>query len=78
MATASVRQSNQVHPPSPKKKRVDTQGNDRRKVFVKSGTATLLLAKGLTENATKVFIQGLEDNIGRLGGTLECSFLVVK
>lgn len=69
---------NQIHPPSPKKRRMDVNGNDKRKVFVKSGTATLLLAKGLTENAAKVLTVKLQNSIISLGGMCECSFLIVK
>lgn len=69
---------NQLNPPSPKKRRVDALGNDKRKVFVKSGTATLMLAKGLTENAAKVLTNKVQKAIESLGGTCECSFLIVK
>lgn len=74
----TISTKNQQNPPSPKKRRVDAQGNDKRKIFVKSGTATLLLAKGLTENAAHVFTKKLEENVQHLGGSLECSFLIVK
>ena len=39
---------NQQHPPLPKKKRVDSVGNDRRRFIVKSGNATLIIASGIT------------------------------
>lgn len=70
--------TNQQNPPLPKKKRVDTLGNSRRRVFAKSGTATLLLASELTEPAADAFINSMRDNTVRLGGKLECNFLVTR
>lgn len=70
--------TNQQNPPLPKKKRVDTLGNSRRRVFAKSGTATLLLASELTEPAADAFINSMRDNAVRLGGKLECNFLVTR
>lgn len=58
---------NQVHPPSPKKKRVDKQGNDRRKLWLKEGTATMLFVNGLTENGCKVLINKLNTTLIALG-----------
>jgi len=69
---------NQQNPPLPKKKRVDTFGNSKRRVFAKSGTATLLLASGLTEPGADAFIASLKDNTVRLGGKVECKFLVSR
>lgn len=47
---------NQVHPPRPKKARVDSLGNDRRKMWLKEGNATMLFVEGLTENGCKALI----------------------
>lgn len=73
-----VRQVNQQNPPSPKRKRVDSNGNDKRKVFAKSGTATLLIARGLTQNAAIAFTENLRENAERLGGESCCDFLITK
>lgn len=67
---------NQLHPTPPKKKRVDAQGNSRCKVFCKSGNATLGLAKGLTRPAADVLIKSIADNVNRLGGAIECDFII--
>lgn len=69
---------NQLHPPLPKQKRVDAQGNDRRRFFVKSGNATLMLAKGLTKNACDILESKIVNAIKDLGGECTCSFLGFK
>lgn len=71
-----VKVTNQVHPTPPKKKRVDAQGNARCRVFVKSGSATLLLAEKLTRPAADALIDSIGDNIARLGGVIACTFLI--
>ena len=69
-----VRQVNQQNPPLPKRKRVDARGNDRRRVFAKSGTATLLIAKNLTLNAAMAFTEKMRENAQNLGGECCCDF----
>lgn len=66
-----VKKQNQLRPPLPKKKRVDVAGNDKRKVYFKSGNSTMLLAKGLTENGAKVVQNVLENILTDLGTKLE-------
>lgn len=73
-----VRQVNQQNPPLPKRKRVDSQGNERKRVFAKSGTATLLLAKGLTQNAAIVFTEKIREHADRLGGEACCDFVITR
>lgn len=73
-----ISSKNQQNPPLPKKKRVDSQGNDKRRVFAKSGTATLLLVSGMTENSAKAFIESFKTNAERLGGKVECNFLMIR
>ena len=67
---------NQEHPTPPKKKRVDAQGNARIRVFVKSGDATMLLAKQLTRPAADALIESISSNTAKLGGILTCDFLI--
>ena len=68
---------NQEHPPLPKKKRVDAQGNDRKRVYFKSGNSSMLFCKGLTENGYKTLVRSLIDIATKLGtrieGTLICT-----
>ena len=69
---------NQRHPPLPKKKRVDAQGNDRRRFIVKSGNATLIIASGLTKEACDVLESTIKGSITNLGGKCECNFQVIR
>ena len=69
---------NQQNPPLPKKKRVDTQGNSRKRLFAKSGTATLLLVSGITQPAADAYISSMIENAKKLGGKIECNFLITK
>lgn len=73
-----MREQNQNHLPLPKKKRVDVQGNDKRRVFVKSGNATMMLAKGLTKNACDILESKIVNAIKDLGGECTCSFIKWK
>lgn len=41
---------NQVHPPRPKRVRVDKQGNERCRMWLKEGTSTMLFTDSLTKN----------------------------
>ena len=75
MATRTV---NQQNPPLPKKRRVDSKGNDTRRVFAKSGTATLMVAKNLSLNAALVFTEKMRENAKALGGEVCCDFVIAK
>jgi hypothetical protein len=68
---------NQQNPPLPKKKRVDSQGNDRRRLIAKSGNATLIIASGITGNGCTALERTIRDCITKLGGTCECSFKAI-
>ena len=67
---------NQANPPRPKKVRMDSQGNDRRRLFAKSGNATLCIASGITKNAAEVLEAHILGGIEHLGGKSECSFII--
>lgn len=66
-----LKSMNQIHPPLPRKKRVDAQGNDRRRLYFKSGNSTMLLCQGITENAAKVISNNLNNMCTKLGTKLE-------
>lgn len=57
---------------------MDVQGNDKRRVFVKSGNATMMLAKGLTKNACDILESKIVNTIKDLGGECTCGFLKWK
>ena len=62
-----ITQRNQVHNPLTKKKRVDATGNDKRRLWLKEGSATMLFVKGLTENGCKALISSINDSLVKLG-----------
>lgn len=59
--------SNQVHPPLPKKKRVDEHSNDLMRLWLKDGDSTMLIIKGLTRNGCKALINSINSNLIKLG-----------
>lgn len=62
---------NQLNPPPSKKKRVDSVGNDKRKLWLRSGgkddKTTMLIVDGLTENGCKAVEYALNDVLKKLG-----------
>jgi hypothetical protein len=71
---------NQVHPPLPKKKRVDEQGNDKRRLWLKDGKTTMPFVEGLTESACKVLINTINTSLVSLGSKPlpQNKFLITK
>ena len=69
---------NQKNPPRPKKARGDSQGNDRRRLYAKSGNATIRIASNLTQNACEVLEAHILGCIENLGGKSECSFIITQ
>ena len=67
----AYKQQNQLHPPLPKKKRVDKLGNDSRRVYFKCGNSSMLFCKGLTENGYKALKDAIDDIAHKLGTTIE-------
>lgn len=61
------RTKNQVHPPLPKKKRVDAVGNDHRRLWLKDGNTTMLFAEKLTAEACKALINSINNTLIKLG-----------
>lgn len=69
---------NQQNPPLPKRKRVDTQGNDRRRFIAKDGGTTMILVEGLTENGCKVLENSFRNTVERLGGKVKVNFKPIR
>lgn len=69
---------NQEHPPLPKKKRVDAQGNNRKRMFFKKGDSSMLFARGVTKETKDAFELGLRDLARKLGITIEGSFFCAQ
>ena len=72
------RTQNQQNPPLPKKKRVDTLGNSRYRVFAKSGNATMCIAKGLTKPGCDALIDNIIELTEKLGGQHDCNFIIIR
>lgn len=73
-----MKMTNQQNPSLPKKKRVDSKGNSHRRIFAKSGTATLEFAKLPSENAADALMESIKANTKRLGGTVSCTFFSAR
>lgn len=73
-----MKAQNQQNPPLPKKKRVDSNGNSHMRLFAKTGTATMCIASGLTQNACDVLEAHIKGCIENLGGKSECSYLIIR
>ena len=69
---------NQIHPPLPKKKRVDDKGNSYVRVIAKDGGASMIIAEHLTENAAGVFINKVSEVINKLGGKSKTTFKIIR
>ena len=67
MNQSKPNKTNQVHPPLPKKKRVDEQGNDKRRLWLRDGKTTMPLVEGLTEAGCKVLINTINTTLVKLG-----------
>lgn len=72
------KQLNQQNPPLPKKKRVDAQGNDHRRLIAKDGGTTMILVEGLTENGCKVLESVFRNSVERLGGKVKVGFKSIR
>lgn len=70
-----IKKQNQEFPITPKKKRVDSVGNDKRKLYFKSGGATITLIKSLTENQAKIIENVVHNIVEDLHLKLEGTFI---
>ena len=60
------------------KSSVDKVGNQRFRLFFKSGNATILVAKGLTKNQIKILTGEFKSNLDNYNSKVEGIWLVVK
>lgn len=58
---SKLKKANQEFPPTSKKKRVDSLGNDRRKLYLKDGGTTFTFVKNITEGQSKFLKKTIED-----------------
>lgn len=60
------------------KSSVDKVGNQRFRLFFKSGNATILVAKGLTRNQIKILTEEFKSNLDNYNSKVEGIWLVIK
>lgn len=66
---------NQVHHPQPRRKRVDAQGNHRKKMFYKDGTSTMLFCENITDNSAKALEERIRLYAEALGVKIKGIFI---
>lgn len=70
---------NQVHPSRSKKRSgTDASGNPYKRIWVKSGTSTMLLCEGLTKEGSQALINSITDDVLRFGSKLKCTFMITQ
>ena len=70
---------NQVHPSRSKKRSgTDASGNPHKRIWVKSGTGTILLCKGLTKEGSQALIDIITDGALKLRGEIACTFMITQ
>jgi len=70
-----MKKVNQEFPPTPKKRRIDKVGNDRRKLYLKQGGTTMTFVKSLTEGQAKVVENVIYNVLEDLGLKSEVTML---
>lgn len=65
--TRTTRLHNQVHPPRPKKVRVDARGNETVQMWLRDGRTTMPFVTGLTPNGVSVLINSINTTLKSLG-----------
>lgn len=69
---------NQLNPPKPRHRTVDSLGNVRKRIYCKAGNSSMLLAKNVAVPAAKVFISGMRENAKKLGINLELNMIITQ
>lgn len=78
MQKTKVHIQNQQHQQRKDKSAVDEVGNNRFRLFFKSGGASILVAKGLTKNEIYILTKQFENNLKNYDSKLEGVWLSVK
>lgn len=69
---------NQQNPPLPKRKRMDAQGNNRKRFIVKDGGATTIIASGATEACYNQAWSKFVDLIEKGGGKITVQTKIIQ
>lgn len=78
MENKEVHIKNQLIRQRKDKSSVDKVGNQRFRLFFKSGGASILIAKGLTKNEIYILTKQFENNLKNYNSKLEGVWLIVK
>lgn len=71
-----MKKVNQIHNPQPKTK--DKLGNDRNRLWLKSGNTTMLLTSGITKSAATVLEEKIKSFLKACNLKMEVTFLITK
>lgn len=72
-----MERNNQVHPPRRRSARVDAQGNNRKRMYYKDGTSTMLFTEG-TENACVALAARLKQYAEALDMKIKGHFIITN
>lgn len=78
MKEKKIKSQNQQINQRKDKDTIDKVGNQRFRLFFKSGNATILVAKGLTRNQIKILTGEFKSNLDNYNSKVEGVWLVVK
>ena len=73
-----IKSINQLHPVSAKKIYQDKLGNDRNKLWFKSGNSTMLFTEDITKNAAKVLCSNIEQLMKQMHVRMEGQWIITK
>lgn len=71
-----MKKTNQIH--NPQKKSKDKLGNDRNRLWLKSGNTTMLLTNGITKSAATVLEEKIKTFLSACNLKMEVTFLITK
>lgn len=79
MTKLPAKRCNQQHPPTPRKKRVDSLGNDYRSLLLKKKDgSTTTICKGVTEGEAMWIATRLKFAIEQVKTNLEGELIIIK
>lgn len=78
MKEKKIKSQNQQINQRKDKDTIDKVGNQRFRLFFKSGNATILVAKGLTRNQIKILTGEFKSNLDNYNSKIEGVWLVIK
>lgn len=74
----TMEEKNQIHNPRQKKHTTDNLGNERVRLWYKSGNSTMLLTSGLTKWGAQSFNRNLKVLLSKYGCKLEGTLIITR